>query len=183
MQIIHSPKLSPSLTPRSIQKVILKNLAEKNAITLSSIHEEKKPKMNYAFTRSIKNLVKSGHAKICNSGNQDYFQITDKGKKKFHNIQLEAEEALVTNTWDGFWRIIILNIPEERKNEREALVYLLKKANFNCIKNTIWVSHYPYENLFENIKKDLNLSTELIILVTNKLDTETNQIFLGSLKK
>ena len=137
----------------SIQKGILKILAEKPAVSLSSIKKENQKK-SYALTRSVKNLVDSGCVEIYNSDNQKYLKITKKGKSKLNCIRLEGEEALVSNTWDGFWRIIILDIPEERKNERDALRYLLKKANFICVKNTVWISPHPYENLFMNIKKD-----------------------------
>ena len=131
----------------------------------------------------MKNLVDSGCIEIHSSDNQKYLRLTKKGKSKLNCIKLEGEEALVPRTWDGFWRIIILDIPENRKSEREALRYLLKKANFVCVKNTVWVSPHPYEHLFTNIKKDLNLGTELMILVTNKLDEETNLAFLESMKK
>lgn len=166
----------------NIQKDILKFLAEKPIIPIDAIKADN-PKKNYALNRSIKNLVESGCVEIHNSDNQKYLKITQKGKSKLNCIKLEGEEALVSNTWDGFWRIIILDIPENRKNEREALRYLLKKANFICIKNTVWISPYPYENLFTNIKKDLGLGTELMIIVTNKLDEETNLAFIKSLEK
>lgn len=166
----------------NIQKDILKFLSEKPIIPIDAIRNDN-PKKNYALNRSIKNLVESGCVEIHNSDNQKYLKITQKGKSKLNYIKLEGEEALVSNTWDGFWRIIILDIPENRKSEREALRYLLKKANFICIKNTVWISPYPYENLFTNIKKDLNLGTELMILVTNKLDPETNLAFIKSLEK
>ena len=162
---------------------ILKILAEKPAISLQEIKQNKDPKISYALARSIKNLVESGYAEMRQSDNQKYLKITKKGKSKLNCIKLEGEEALVPGTWDGFWRIIILDIPEERKNEREALRYLLKKANFTCIKNTVWISPHPYEHLFTNIKKDLNLGTNLIIIVTDKLDPETNLAFLESVKK
>ncbi len=69
-------------------------------------------------------------------------------------------------------------MPEDRKSEREALRYLLKKANFICIKNSVWVSMYPFEHLFTNIKKDLDLTTEMMIIVTDKVDVETeNELF------
>ena len=48
--------------------------------------------------------------------------------------------------------------------------------------NTVWISPFPYEHLFTNIKKDLNLTTELMILVTDKLDPETNLAFLEAVK-
>ena len=166
----------------NIQKDILKFLAEKPAVPVEAIKVED-PKKNYALARSIKNLVESGCVEIHNSDNQKYLKITKKGHNKLNSIKLEGEEALVSNTWDGFWRIIILDLPENRKSEREALRYLLKKANFICIKNTVWISPYPYEHLFTNIKKDLDLGTELMIIVTDKLDPETNKAFLAAVKK
>jgi len=162
---------------------ILKILAEKPAISLDLIKDNKDPKTGYALTRSIKNLVESGCVEILQSDNKSYLKLTKKGKNKLNCIRLEGSGVLVPNTWDGLWRIIILDIPEERKSEREALRYLLKKANFICIKNTVWISPFPYEHLFTNIKKDLELGTELMIIVTDKLDSETNLAFLKSVKK
>ena len=177
-----SSKNDNNIKKPNIQKDILKFLAEKPAVSVEAIKVED-PKKNYALARSIKNLVESGCVEIHNSDNQKYLKITKKGQSKLNSIRLEGEEALVSNTWDGFWRIIILDLPENRKSEREALRYLLKKANFICIKNTVWISPYPYEHLFTNIKKDLDLGTELMIIVTDKLDPETNLAFLKAVKK
>lgn len=164
-------------------KKILKILAEKPAISLNSLKEGEDAKTSYALTRSVKNLIEAGYAQMHSSDNEDYVRITQKGKTKLHSIRLVGDDALVPNTWDGFWRIIILDIGEDRKNEREALRYLLKKANFVCIKNTVWISPFPYEHLFTNIKKDLNLTTELMIIVTDKLDPETSLAFLKATKE
>ncbi|MCU0660629.1 MAG: hypothetical protein MUD00_03420 [Candidatus Pacebacteria bacterium] len=79
--------------------------------------------------------------------------------------------------WDGTWRIIILDLPEDRKSEREALRYLLKKAGFVCAKNSVWVSPLPFEYFFEGIKKDFGLSTEMLILKTSEVDEATEKMF------
>ena len=139
-------------------------------------------KKNYAIIRSLKGLREAGLIEQISSGQSEYIRLTQKGKNKLNCIKLEGSEALVSNIWDGFWRIIILDIPEDRKSEREALRYLLKKANFTCVKNTVWISPLPYENLFTNIKKDLGLGTELMIIVTDKLDTGTNLAFLKAVE-
>jgi len=169
---------------------ILKILAEKPAIPVDELKDKittPDPLLHkegaYALTRSIKNLVESGCIEMLHSDNKDYLKLTKKGKNKLNCIKLEGSGALVSTVWDGLWRIIILDIPEERKNEREALRYLLKKADFTCIKNTVWISPFPYEHLFTNIKKDLGLGTELMIIVTDKLDEETKLAFLKSIKK
>ena len=87
-----------------------------------------------------------------------------------HSVKLEHENTLMNTSWDGSWRIVLLDLPESRKNERESLRYLLKKAGFVCLKNSAWISPFPLEYLFTNIKKDLGLSTELVIIVTSQID-------------
>jgi hypothetical protein len=48
------------------------------------------------------------------------------------------------------------------------------------LKNSAWVSPYPFEHLFMNIKKDLGLSTEIMILITDSLDEETEKYFFDN---
>lgn len=176
----------------SIQRAILRTLSNKRVIPIESIKKEvvenvlgdskTDNKTNYAISRSIKNLVSDGLVEAFNTERSQFLRLTKEGKQKLNNIALECESALVSTSWDGFWRMIILDLPEERKNEREALRYLLKKAGFVCIKNSVWVSMYPYENLFINIKNDLGLSSEMMIIVTDKIDKQTEKEFLALCK-
>lgn len=171
----------------SIQRVILKTLSNKGVTPLDYIKKHIKGvsdfddkddnKTSYAISRSVKNLLSDGLIEAFSSDHNQYLRLTKEGKQKLNNIAIECESSLVSTSWDGYWRIILLDIPEERKNKREALRYLLKKAGFVCVKNSVWISMYPYEHLFTNIKKDLNLTTEMMILVTDKIDKETEKEF------
>lgn len=173
----------------SIQRTILKTLFKKGVTPIDSIKKEVEGaiqnaprvdnKASYAIARSIKNLLGDGLVESFNSDHKQYLRLTKDGRQKMNNLALECEATLVSTAWDGYWRIILLDLPENRKSEREALRYLLKKAGFICLKNSVWISMYPYENLFTNIKKDLNLSTELIIIVTDKIDKKTEYEFLS----
>ncbi len=164
-------------------KKILKSLSEKPAISVETLKSNQDKKACYAIARALKNLAENGLIEIHKSENRDFVKITKKGKSKLNSIKLEGTDALVPGGWDGLWRIIILDLDESRKNERESLRYLLKKAGFVCVKNTVWVSPYPYENLFMNIKKDLDLSNEIMIIVTDKIDPETQNIFFSAMVK
>ena len=112
---------------------ILKILGEKPAIPLESLKDADNPKISYAVARSIKNLVTSGCAEMLNSANQKFVRITKEGKTKLNTLRLEGEDALIPSSWDGFWRIILIDLPENRKSERESVRYLLKKAGFVCL--------------------------------------------------
>lgn len=161
----------------NFSKKILKKLTEKPAflsedLTLGETGNK----------RALKNLIENGYVKMHNSPNQTYAKITEKGKNKLTLLNISGEETLVPNTWDGYFRIVLLDLPEERKQERESLRYLLKKAGFMCLKNSVWISPLPYENLFQNIKKDLGLTTELMIIVTSNIDEETRKYFFENFK-
>lgn len=164
-------------------KKILKKLAEKPAVSLEALKDSKSTKDKYALSRALKNLVDAGYAEIRESGRECYAKLTKEGKNKVNALKLTSPESLVSQNWDGFWRIILLDLPEDRKAERDSLRYLLKKAGFVCLKNSAWISPLPYEHLFENIKKDLGLTTELMIIVTNKIDDISKEVFVKNFLK
>lgn len=166
----------------SYSKKILKILAEKKAVSVPSLHDDLGDD-KYAITRSLKGLKEAGFIESIYSGQNDYARLTKEGKKKIHSLELGSDTMLVNTSWDGFWRIILLDLPESRKSERESLRYLLKKAGFVCLKNSAWISPYPFEHLFINIKKDLGLTTEMMIIVTEFVDEETKKILFESFGK
>jgi len=175
---------------QNYSKKILKILGEKTAISLPKIQDSAlgaqiapKALSRYAVTRSLKGLREAGLIEQVSSPQNKYVRLTKEGKKKLHTLELDSETTLVNALWDGFWRIILLDLPEERKNERESLRYLLKKAGFHCLKNSAWISPFPYEHLFTNIKKDLGLTTEMMIIVTQFVDEETKKFLFETFGK
>jgi DNA-binding transcriptional regulator PaaX len=177
----------------NISKAILKILSQKQVFSATDLKEkaveivemgqESHQKPEYAIARSIKNMAENGLIEAFQSPHNDYFRLTHEGKQKLHSLNLEVEGSIVSTTWDGYWRIILLDLPESRKNERESLRYLLKKAGFICLKNSAWISPYPFEHMFTSIKKDLGLTSEMMIIVTDKLDPSTEEAFLNIIKE
>lgn len=170
-------------------KKILKILAENKAVSVPELAEKvtpeaqkMAPKARYAVNRTLRGLRESGLIESHFSGQNDYARLTPAGHKKATTLKLESDTSLLPN-WDGKWRVVLLDLPESRKNERESLRYLLKKAGFVCLKNSAWISPFPFEHLFGNIKKDLGLTTELIILVTDSLDSATEALVLEVFEK
>ncbi len=173
-------------TNGGFSKKILKLLAEKPAISVPELVErvntqDKEKSPLQAISRSLKGLRDTGLIEQTFSGQNQYARLTKEGKKKVHSLVLGDTSAL-SPAWDGKWRIVLLDLPESRKDERESFRYLLKKAGFLCLKNSVWISPFPYEHLFTNIKKDFGLITELMVFVTDKIDPETEQVFFELVK-
>lgn len=163
---------------QDFSRKILEILSEKQAISLPDLKKKmllkdslKHPE--YAINRSLKSLKEAGLVEALASGQGEYARLTEEGKKRVNTLRLDSKTAIINPNWDGKWRIILLDLPENRKAERESLRYLLKKAGFVMLKNSAWISPYPFEHLFTNIKKDLGLTSEIMIIVTESIDTET----------
>lgn len=164
-----------------ISTIILKILSEKKAFSEDDLlyqlrqrlMDKTDEKPYYGISRSVRNLVSGGHIEPFETGQTLFLRITPLGRQKLLSTILDSKTALASTVWDGFWRIVILDLPEARKSEREAVRYLLRKAGFRCLKNSVWVSPYPFEHLIYEIKKHLLLKDEIIIFVTNTVDAET----------
>lgn len=169
----------------NIQEKILAFLQGKKAVNreiltkelesdfLGDFEASTKPK--YAINRSLKTLSDSGFVEELETEQSSFVRITPEGRHKLRNLKLSSPTSLVSTSWDGYWRMVLLDLPESRKSERNSLRYILKKAGFVMLKNSVWVSPYPLEHLFMNIKKDMGLSKEITILVTQLVDPETEQ--------
>jgi phenylacetic acid degradation operon negative regulatory protein len=175
------------------QSAILKVLSRKKAVALDKLKSEAEThllggskaqykdtaKPSYAISRTIKAMIDGGLAEILSAGQSDFVRITPEGRQKLYRDELTSTNMPISRTWDGKWRMVLLDLPEDRKNEREALRYLLKKAGFSMLKNSVWISPFPFEQFFSNIKKDLNLTTEMIIMTTDSVDPETEKALFG----
>ena len=173
-------------TKKDYSNKILRILSQKTAVSLPEITkqidtDECSNNSRYAVTRSIKGLRDAGLIEQIPSS--QFARLTKEGKKKIHSLELDSDKNLVNTSWDGFWRIILLDLPENRKSERESLRYLLKKAGFVCLKNSAWISPFPFEHLFTNIKRDLGLTTEMMIIVTEFIDEESKKVLFETFGK
>ena len=174
---------------KSLQKLILDFISKKKVIRKKELGEEIEifiensnndysgdTKTKYAINRVIKKMISDNILKEYKTDFSSFLSITRTGRHKLRQIKLSSQEHLIPIEWDGFWRIIVINIPESRKSERDALRYLLKKAQFVQLKNSLWISPFPMEHMFKEIKKDLGLHDEIMIFVTDTIDGDTEKI-------
>src|SRR3989338_118105 len=70
----------------------------------------------------------------------------EKGKKIVKEIQFDNLKIDKPKIWDGKWRIVIFDIPEnERRRMRDAMRQKLQKIGFYQMQKSVWVFPYPCE--------------------------------------
>lgn len=161
-----------------IQTQILEALQGKKALNKEVLYQNMdvgSANDKYALNRSLKGLKEGGLIEEMETTRSSFLRLTSDGRQKLRNAKLSSPTSLVDTRWDGFWRMVIIDLPESRKSERDSIRYILKKAGFLCMKNSVWISPFPFEHLFMNIKADLGLHDEIMIVVTKHIDPTTEK--------
>jgi phenylacetic acid degradation operon negative regulatory protein len=55
--------------------------------------------------------------------------------------------------WDGQWRMVLFDLPEEKRSLRNALRNELKAARFGCLQGSVWISPDPVDPLRASLRK------------------------------
>lgn len=70
-------------------------------------------------------------------------RITEKGRKLLAQRQLEQAAVDRPKRWDGKWRLVIFDVPEKRRRDRDLLRGTLRRLGFYRLQQSVWL--YPYD--------------------------------------
>jgi len=93
------------------------------------------------YDSAIWKLRRSGKVALVIKNNQKFLQCTKKGQLAF---LLEKAGVKKTKTWDGKWRLVMFDIPEEHRDKRGILRSLLKQKGFVQLQQSVFVNPYPF---------------------------------------
>lgn len=98
--------------------------------------------------------------------------LTDKGKKKALCFDIEKIQIKKPKVWDGVWRMVIFDVPENLKRGRNALAVKLKKLGFFPVQKSVFI--YPYEcrDEIDFIVEVFDLRPYVRFIVVKEIDTE-----------
>lgn len=103
------------------------------------------------------------------------YRITEAGKKQLFNNYPVLKQLAGGADWDGFWRIVIFDIPEDKRFLRDSLRRYLLKMGFGELQNSTYVSAYDYQKEFLDWIKKKHLEKNVLLL-------ESKQKYLGEPK-
>ncbi|HXF44462.1 MAG TPA: CRISPR-associated endonuclease Cas2 [Candidatus Paceibacterota bacterium] len=98
--------------------------------------------------------------------------LTKRGKEKllvydFDNLKIKSKR------WDGKWRLIVFDIPDDRKQARDALREKLKKLEFYQIQKSVYLTPYKCEDEIDFICSVFDLSrNNVLIFEVSKFEGE-----------
>ena len=126
--------------------------------------------------RIIKRLEKQEMIAIKEKENKISIEITEKGKRRlleydFENLQRKSKKR------DGKWRLVIFDIPEGKKKNRDA--FRKKLVQIGCIRlqDSVFVSAFPCKNEVDFLSHYLQISDFVTLLSIDKIERGEQLIF------
>ncbi|MBU3965538.1 CRISPR-associated endonuclease Cas2 [Patescibacteria group bacterium] len=99
-------------------------------------------------------------------------ELTQKGHKRILRYQFEDMKIKIPHKWDGFWRMVSFDIPNNKKQAREALREKLIKLGFYKFQESVFVHPYDCKNEIDFIKNIFNIGPFVSFIVAKEIDND-----------
>lgn len=122
------------------------------------------PLKKSALSKAIARLRRNGLiSKEKTDTNEVILKLTDKGKTTLL-LMGEAEKE-----WDGKWRIVIFDIPEQKRLIRDLFRRNLKKWGFKPLQKSVWISRNLVTDKLIAYVKYLKVEEWVLIIESDKI--------------
>ena len=94
------------------------------------------------INQSLKRVEKRNWVDVIEKNGGIFYRVTPLGAKKVNDHKFK-ELKISKKDWDGWWRLIIFDIPEARREGRDALRAKLKYLGVYSLQKSVYV--YPFD--------------------------------------
>ncbi len=188
--ILSMGKLEKELKTRvrreNIQKAILSSIAVVGLLSMAVLApnalqalkffgiEPKTKWQKYNINHSIKRLKENSLICFETTSGGTFARLTQKGEDKLRKFKLLGYKLKKPKKWDGKWRMLIFDIKEERKGTRDKIRFTLKRIGFLRLQDSVWVYPYDCEDLVTLMKADFKIGRDLLYLIVDTIEGDTN---------
>lgn len=110
---------------------------------LPETEREKEKRRQKRLHQAMQRLKERGLVRLFSSAEGTRVEVTEAGRESLRQTLYDRVRPEYGKTWDKQWRIVTYDIPEERKDARDALRRLLEGIGFYQMQQSIYVAPYP----------------------------------------
>ncbi|OGF62097.1 hypothetical protein A2926_03385 [Candidatus Giovannonibacteria bacterium RIFCSPLOWO2_01_FULL_44_40] len=112
------------------------------------------------------------------------YKLTEQGRTKLRGFLLETLEVSTPIKWDGYWRVVVFDIPEKQKSARRAIQRKMAELGFYPLQKSVWVHPFYCEVEIEFLKELFEVKPHVhILLVPQMPDGKALYFFRNQLKE
>ena len=103
------------------------------------------------------------------------------GKRFILQYDIDNIKISRPKNWDGKWRLVIFDIPDEKRAARNALVSKLKELGFYMLQKSVYIHPFPCDNEIEFISSVFKIRDNVLALVIEDLEGSKKVLHLFNL--
>ncbi len=107
----------------------------------------------------------------------DIIALTELGRKQalFSFIKAELHSHKKEGQkWDGGWRIVFFDIPENKRKYRDYLRKVLKAIGFQEFQKSIWAYPFPVPSFLKELLFEDSIKPHVRFITTNLVDDDSD---------
>lgn len=101
-----------------------------------------------------------------------YYELTSQGRLKALRHKIETIKITAQKKWDRKWRFIMFDIPEENKQARQAVNFVLKKMGCVHYQKSVFITPFPCKKEVDFIGECFGVKKHIRMVVAEKIDDE-----------
>jgi len=84
--------------------------------------------------------------------------------------------SLVREPWDGYWRLVVYDIPENQRRFRQFIRRKLIELGFANIQKSTWLSPLPVDPWIKQLKKEIGRESRLFLAISRLVDSDPRKL-------
>ncbi len=102
--------------------------------------------------------------------------ITKDGRQKMLSYNIDDIHINKTARWDKKWRLVIFDIPVDKKQARDAFGRKLRSLSFYPLQKSVYITPYPCEDEIEFLAAVFDVRRHVLILHISDFEGEEKLI-------
>lgn len=168
----------------NIQKTVLAVVAATGGLAVSllapnifmafpGIMGKQRYKLAFQGRTAVGKLAAKGHVRFVEKHGSKRIEITEAGRRAF---MLEEEKALLAakrpKRWDKRWRLVMFDIPQSRRRDRDHLRATVRECGFLRLQDSVWVYPYDCEELVMLLKADMRIGKDVLYAIVESIEND-----------
>jgi hypothetical protein len=125
----------------------------------------------WRFNRAMRYLENVGEIEVVKRKSKIFVKLTKQGKVKALLSKLSGDFKKQP-TWDGKWRLIIWDIPEDSRDERDRIRRWIKSLNFYQLQLSVFITPCPLPLSAVSYLRETDLIKYIRFLRVDKLEDD-----------
>ncbi|MBI4054153.1 MAG: hypothetical protein HY397_02370 [Candidatus Doudnabacteria bacterium] len=119
----------------------------------------------YNFNR----LQKRGLIKIRQRGKKIQVILTEKGRRRALRGRIEDLKISKQKNWDGFWRLVMFDVPEAGRTARDLIRHKLRQLGFIAIQKSVFIHAFPCADVIDFLRVHYRLHPGQLYVFDSKV--------------